>query len=78
MAQEIRKKIQYDHYCSFVRWFFYDDIIMCMCTITEEDLLLRPITDAEMRQVMEPDAKIKHEVEPQPLGKITNKSLVDM
>ena len=48
------------------------------CTITEEDLLLKHITDAEMRCVMEPDAEIKRQVEPQPLGKITNKSLVDM
>ena len=46
--------------------------------ISEEDFLLKPITDAEMRRVMEHDAEIKHEVEPQPLGKITNKSLVDM
>ena len=34
--------------------------------ITEEDLLLKPITDAEMKREMEP------------LGKITNKSLVNM
>ena len=36
---------------------------MAKSTITQEDLLLKPLTDAE----------IKHKVEPQPLRKITNK-----
>ena len=37
-------------------------------TITEDDLVLKPLTLAQ----------IKRELEPQPLGKITNESLVNM
>ena len=41
---------------------------MAKDNITEEDLLLKSLTIEE----------IKRKLEPQPLGKITNESLVDM
>ena len=41
---------------------------MAKCTITLEDLQLKPLTDAE----------IKYKVELQPLGKITNESLLNV